>query len=43
VPRLAPISSIIQVNKDTLMTVGYGGAIAVRLPPSGLREKGGQQ
>ncbi|MBN1626009.1 MAG: hypothetical protein JW944_05745 [Deltaproteobacteria bacterium] len=42
-PRLAPISSIIRINKDTLMTVGYGGAIPVKLSAEDMQGKGVQR
>ncbi len=44
IPRLGPISGLIPAGNGSLMTVGYGGAIRVRLPSSGSMEnKGGPQ
>jgi len=42
-PRLAPISSITIINRDTLMTAGYGGVASVKLPALGSKEKGGEK
>jgi len=42
-PRLAPIASIITINSDTLMAVGYGGVSSVKLPTSSSKEKGGEK
>jgi photosystem II stability/assembly factor-like uncharacterized protein len=47
VPRLAPVSSMALVpsgdhDQDTIMTVGYGGAVPVQLPASKQSTKGGQ-
>jgi photosystem II stability/assembly factor-like uncharacterized protein len=41
--RLAPISALLDMGDNNIMTVGYGGAIRVKLPMSGSKDKGGQQ
>ena len=41
IPRLAPISALIPTGNGNVMTVGYGGAMRVRLPSSGSKDKGG--
>jgi len=38
IPRLGPISGLIPAGNGSLMTVGYGGAIRVRLPSSDSKE-----
>lgn len=43
VSRLAPISGIVPLDSETLMTVGYGGAIPVKLTALGSQENGGQK
>ena len=46
-PRLAPVSSMAMMpgadhDQQTIMTVGFGGAVRVQLPASGKSDKGAQ-
>jgi photosystem II stability/assembly factor-like uncharacterized protein len=40
--RLAPISALLDLGNNNIMTVGYGGAVRVKLPASGANDKGGK-
>jgi photosystem II stability/assembly factor-like uncharacterized protein len=40
--RLAPISALLDMGNNNIMTAGYGGAIRIELPSSGSNDKGGQ-
>jgi photosystem II stability/assembly factor-like uncharacterized protein len=40
--RLAPISALLDMGNNNIMTVGYGGAVRVQLPLSGSNDKGGK-
>ncbi len=42
IPRLAPVSALIPAGNGNLVTVGYGGATAVRWPSPDPKDKGEQ-
>jgi photosystem II stability/assembly factor-like uncharacterized protein len=41
--RLAPISALLDMGNNNIMTAGYGGVIRVQLPSSGSDDKGGKK
>jgi photosystem II stability/assembly factor-like uncharacterized protein len=41
--RLAPISALLNLGDNNIMTAGYGGVIYVHLPSSGSDDKGGKK
>jgi photosystem II stability/assembly factor-like uncharacterized protein len=41
--RLAPISALLDIGNNNIMTAGYGGVVRIQLPSSGSDDKGGKK